>query len=282
MPELPEVETVTTALNIAIKNLIVKKVSIYRKDLRFPIPKDMSIILQGKKVIKVKRRAKYGIIDFNNFYSIIFHLGMSGRIIIEKKIFSRLQKHDHIVLEFKKNTKSNEEIRVIYRDPRRFGFVYLHKTKSIDYKNIFKNLGPEPLNTKFSVINFIRNIKNKNTSIKSALLDQKIIAGLGNIYICESLFLSGILPMRLCKALSRKDIEFLYFNIVKVLKVAIKQGGTSLKDYKNITGEIGYFQNFLCVYNRNGKECVNKNCTSNVKRIIQNGRSSFYCQNCQK
>ena len=129
---------------------------------------------------------------------------------------------------------------------------------------------------------FVKNIKRKNTSIKTALLNQNIIAGLGNIYVCESLFLSGIRPTSLCKKLSYRKIEFLYFNIVKVLKKAINEGGTSLKDYKNITGEIGYFQNFLYVYNRKGKECLNNGCNKYIKRIIQNGRSSFYCQNCQK
>jgi len=282
MPELPEVQTVTTALNFAIKNLIVKKVEINRKNLRLPIPKKLMTVLPGNKVISVNRRAKYGIINFDNNYSIIFHLGMSGSIIIEKNIFSNIKKHDHIIFEFLTSHNKREKIRFIYRDPRRFGFILFYKTHGSKFKNYFKNIGPEPLSKNFPIVSFIKNIKSKNTSVKTALLNQKIIAGLGNIYVCESLFLSGIRPTSLCKRLSYSKIEFLYFNIVKVLKKAISEGGTSIKDHKNISGEIGYFQNFLSVYNRKGKKCINNSCNQYIKKIVQNGRSSFYCQNCQK
>ncbi len=282
MPELPEVQTVTTALNIAIKNLIVKKVEIKRKSLRFPIPKKLKTVLPGSKVINVCRRAKYGIINFDNDSSVIFHLGMSGTIIIENDIFSKIKKHDHIIFEFTNSQYKNKKIRFIYRDPRRFGFILFYKTFSEKFKNYFKNIGPEPLNKDFPIVSFTKMIKSKNISIKTALLNQSIIAGLGNIYVCESLFLSGIRPTSLCKKLSYNKIELLYFNIVKVLKRAINEGGTSIKDHKNISGEIGYFQNFLSVYNRKGKECINTDCNEYIKKIVQNGRSSFYCQNCQK
>ena len=282
MPELPEVQTVTTALNIAIKNLIVKKVEIKRKSLRFPIPKKLKTVLPGSKVINVCRRAKYGIINFDNDSSVIFHLGMSGSIIIENDIFSKIKKHDHIIFEFTNSQYKNKKIRFIYRDPRRFGFILFYKTFSEKFKNYFKNIGPEPLNKDFPIVSFTKMIKSKNTSIKTALLNQSIIAGLGNIYVCESLFLSGIRPTSLCKKLSYNKIELLYFNIVKVLKRAINEGGTSIKDHKNISGKIGYFQNFLSVYNRKGKECINADCNEYIKKIVQNGRSSFYCQNCQK
>tara|TARA_Y100001960_G_C14642793_1_gene811807 strand:- start:629 stop:1252 length:624 start_codon:yes stop_codon:yes gene_type:complete len=207
---------------------------------------------------------------------------MSGSIIIEKNVFSNIEKHDHIIFEFFNPQNKREKIRVVYRDPRRFGFFLFYKTYSLKFKNYFKNIGPEPLSRNFPIVLFVKNIKRKNTSIKIALLNQNIIAGLGNIYVCESLFLSGIRPTSLCKKLSYRKIEFLYFNIVKVLKKAINEGGTSFKDYKNITGEIGYFQNFLYVYNRKGKECINNDCNKFIKKIVQNGRSSFYCQNCQK
>jgi len=282
MPELPEVQTVTTALNIAIKNLIVKKVGVMRKSLRLPIPKKLKTALIGSKVINVTRRAKYGIINFDNDYSIIFHLGMSGRIIIEKNIFPKIEKHDHIIFDFMNPQYKKEKIRFVYRDPRRFGFFLLYKTYSIKFINYFKNIGPEPLNKGFPIVSFIKVVKSKNTSIKTALLNQSIIAGLGNIYVCESLFLAGIRPTSICKKLSYSKIEFLYFNIVKVLKKAINEGGTSIKDHKNISGEIGYFQNFLSVYNRKGEECINNDCNQYIKKIAQNGRSSFYCQNCQK
>ena len=279
MPELPEVQTVTSALDYTIKNLVVKRIEIKRKNLRFNIPMSMKHVLPGSKVVNVSRRAKYGIINFDNGYSIIFHLGMSGSIIIEKNFYFELGKHDHIVFEFlnKKNI-----VKLIYRDPRRFGFFHFYKNNSNTFKNYFNKIGQEPLSNNFSIDSFYKAIHIKNTSIKSALLDQRIIAGLGNIYTCESLFLSGIRPTRKCKTLNYNDIKNLYTNIVKVLKMAIEEGGTSIKDHKKISGEVGYFQNFLSVYNKNGEKCVNKNCTMLIKKITQNGRSSFFCQKCQK
>ena len=279
MPELPEVETVTTGLNFAIKNLIVKKVYVGRYDLRITVAKKIKSVINNVKVVGVKRRAKYGIIKFDNHYSIIFHLGMSGSIVIERNNFRPLQKHDHIAIEFIK--KNNSKIRFIFKDPRRFGFFNIYHDEDNSYKNIFKNLGPEPLIKEFSVQSFYENLNKKQSSIKSLLLNQSIISGLGNIYVCESLFLAKISPFALGCELSLKDIMYLYSKIEKVLKKAIKEGGTTLKDYKNISGEIGYFQNYLSVYNRENNKCVN-NCSSLIKRNIQNGRSTYYCPNCQK
>ncbi|MBT4109872.1 MAG: bifunctional DNA-formamidopyrimidine glycosylase/DNA-(apurinic or apyrimidinic site) lyase [Pelagibacterales bacterium] len=279
MPELPEVETVTTGLNFAIKNLIVKKVYVGRYDLRITVAKKIKSVINNVKVVGVKRRAKYGIIKFDNHYSIIFHLGMSGSIVIERNNFRPLQKHDHIAIEFIK--KNNSKLRFIFKDPRRFGFFNIYHDEDNSYKNIFKNLGPEPLIKEFSVQSFYENLNKKQSSIKSLLLNQSIISGLGNIYVCESLFLAQISPFALGCELSLKDIIYLYSKIEKVLKKAIKEGGTTLKDYKNISGEIGYFQNYLSVYNRENNKCVN-NCSSLIKRNIQNGRSTYYCPNCQK
>ena len=279
MPELPEVETVTTGLNFAIKNLIVKKVYVGRYDLRITVAKKIKSVINNVKVVGVKRRAKYGIIKFDNHYSIIFHLGMSGSIVIERNNFRPLQKHDHIAIEFIK--KNNSKLRFIFKDPRRFGFFNIYHDEDNSYKNIFKNLGPEPLIKEFSVQSFYENLNKKQSSIKSLLLNQSIISGLGNIYVCESLFLAKISPFALGCELSLKDIMYLYSKIEKVLKKAIKEGGTTLKDHKNISGEIGYFQNYLSVYNRENNKCVN-NCSSLIKRNIQNGRSTYYCPNCQK
>ena len=279
MPELPEVETVTTGLNFAIKNLIVKKVYVGRYDLRITVAKKIKSVINNVKVVGVKRRAKYGIIKFDNHYSIIFHLGMSGSIVIERNNFMPLQKHDHIAIEFIK--KNNSKLRFIFKDPRRFGFFNIYHDEDNSYKNIFKNLGPEPLIKEFSVQSFYENLNKKQSSIKSLLLNQSIISGLGNIYVCESLFLAKISPFALGCELSLKDIMYLYSKIEKVLKKAIKEGGTTLKDHKNISGEIGYFQNYLSVYNRENNKCVN-NCSSLIKRNIQNGRSTYYCPNCQK
>jgi len=279
MPELPEVETVTTGLNFAIKNLIVKKVYVGRYDLRITVSKKIKSVINNVKVVGVKRRAKYGIIKFDNHYSIIFHLGMSGSIVIERNNFRPLQKHDHIAIEFIE--KNNSKLRFIFKDPRRFGFFNIYHDEDNSYKNIFKNLGPEPLIKEFSVQSFYENLNKKQSSIKSLLLNQSIISGLGNIYVCESLFLAKISPFALGCELSLKDIMYLYSKIEKVLKKAIKEGGTTLKDHKNISGEIGYFQNYLSVYNRENNKCVN-NCSSLIKRNIQNGRSTYYCPNCQK
>jgi len=279
MPELPEVETVTTGLNFAIKNLIVKKVHVNRYDLRITVAKKIKSVINNVKVVGVKRRAKYGIIQFDNHYSIIFHLGMSGSIVIERDKFKPFQKHDHIAIEFIK--KNNSKIRFIFKDPRRFGFFNIYHNEDYDYKNIFKSLGPEPLIKGFSVQNFYENISKRQSSIKSLLLNQSIISGLGNIYVCESLFLSKISPFVLGCKLSLKDIKLLYCKIEKVLKKAIREGGTTLQDYKNISGEIGYFQNYLSVYNKENNKCINK-CEALIKREIQNGRSTYYCPNCQK
>jgi len=279
MPELPEVETVTAGLNFAIKNLIVRKVYVRRYDLRITVSKKIKSVINNVKVNGVRRRAKYGIIEFDNYYSIIFHLGMSGSIVIERNKFKPLQKHDHIAIEFME--KDNSKIRFIFKDPRRFGFFNIYHQEDYSYKKIFKKLGPEPLIKGFSVKNLYENLNKKKSSIKSLLLNQSIISGLGNIYVCESLFLSKISPFALGCELSLKDIECLYSKIEKVLKKAIREGGTTLQDHKNISGEIGYFQNYLSVYNRENNKCIN-NCASLIKRIIQNGRSTYYCPTCQK
>jgi len=279
MPELPEVETVTAGLNFAIKNLIVKKVYVHRYDLRIIVSKKIKSVINNVKVVRVKRRAKYGIIEFDNSYSIIFHLGMSGSIVIERNKFKPFQKHDHVAIEFIE--KNNSRIRFIFKDPRRFGFFNIYHEEDYSYKNMFKKLGPEPLIKGFSVQNFYENLNKKNSSIKSLLLNQSIISGLGNIYVCESLFLSQISPFALGCELTLKDIECLYAKIEKVLKKAIREGGTTLQDHKNISGEIGYFQNYLSVYNRESNKCIN-NCASLIKRAVQNGRSTYYCPICQK
>jgi len=279
MPELPEVETVTTGLNFAIKNLIVKKVYVRRYDLRITVSKKIKSVINNVKVTGVKRRAKYGIIQFDNYYSIIFHLGMSGSIVIERNKFKPFQKHDHIAIEFIE--KNDCKIRFIFKDPRRFGFFNIYHEKDDSYKNIFKKLGPEPLKKEFSVQDFYENLNVKKSSIKSLLLNQSIISGLGNIYVCESLFLAKISPFAMGCELSLKDIECLYTKIEEVLKKAIREGGTTLQDHKNISGEIGYFQNYLSVYNRENDKCIN-NCISFIRRDIQNGRSTYYCPTCQK
>ena len=281
MPELPEVETVSKALNISITNYIIKKVEVFKPNLRVLVSKNINVISKDSTIFSVKRRAKYGKIYLDNEYVIVFHLGMSGRIIIDRPESYVRQKHDHIVFHLKSSKATKKDIRLIFNDPRRFGFLNVYKNNSLDFKNIFKELGPEPLTANFNT-KALQNILFKRvTSIKSVLLNQKLIAGLGNIYVCESLFASKISPYKKASDLTEKEIKTLLFKIKLVLKKAIRAGGSTIKDHKNINGEIGYFQNSFLVYDREGKICKNKFCNEKIKRIVQNGRSSFHCSNCQ-
>ena len=281
MPELPEVETVSKALNISITNYIIKKVEVFKPNLRVLVSKNINVISKDSTIFSVKRRAKYGKIYLDNEYVIVFHLGMSGRIIIDRPESYLRQKHDHIVFHLKSSKATKKDIRLIFNDPRRFGFLNVYKNNSLDFKNIFKELGPEPLTANFNT-KALQNILFKRvTSIKSVLLNQKLIAGLGNIYVCESLFASKISPYKKASDLTEKEIKTLLFKIKLVLKKAIRAGGSTIKDHKNINGEIGYFQNSFLVYDREGKICKNKFCNEKIKRIVQNGRSSFHCSNCQ-
>ena len=281
MPELPEVETVSKALNISITNYIIKKVEVFKPNLRVLVSKNINVISKDSTIFSVKRRAKYGIIYLDNEYVIVFHLGMSGRIIIDRPESYVRQKHDHIVFHLKSSKATKKDIRLIFNDPRRFGFLNVYKNNSLDFKNIFKELGPEPLTANFNT-KALQNILFKRvTSIKSVLLNQKLIAGLGNIYVCESLFASKISPYKKASDLTEKEIKTLLFKIKLVLKKAIRAGGSTIKDHKSINGEIGYFQNSFLVYDREGKICKNKFCNEKIKRIVQNGRSTFHCSNCQ-
>ena len=281
MPELPEVETVSKALNISITNYIIKKVEVFKPNLRVLVSKNINVISKDSTIFSVKRRAKYGKIYLDNEYVIVFHLGMSGRIIIDRPESYVRQKHDHIVFHLKSSKATKKDIRLIFNDPRRFGFLNVYKNNSLDFKNIFKELGPEPLTANFNT-KALQNILFKRvTSIKSVLLNQKLIAGLGNIYVCESLFASKISPYKKASDLTEKEIKTLLFKIKLVLKKAIRAGGSTIKDHKSINGEIGYFQNSFLVYDREGKICKNKFCNEKIKRIVQNGRSTFHCSNCQ-
>ena len=282
MPELPEVETVTKALNIAIKNFIIKKVIIYRSDLRIATSKNMKRYCEGARILYVKRRSKFGKIYLDNDYIIVFHLGMSGRMIIENNPSFQKKKHDHILFELKHSSENINYTRLIYNDPRRFGFISVYKNNSMSYKNIFINLGPEPLSNGFSANELYIKFRNKSVSIKGALLNQRLVAGLGNIYVCEALFLTFMSPTKRASSLSKKKIISLVCNIKRVLIKAIELGGSTIQDHKNINGEIGYFQNYFLVYGREGMDCKSKNCKTKIRRIIQNGRSTFYCPTCQR
>jgi formamidopyrimidine-DNA glycosylase len=283
MPELPEVETVCSGLRPAMEGNIINKLELRRNDLRWPFPKDMADRTNGKRVIGVRRRAKYILIDLSSDQTIIIHLGMSGRILIDttnKGIFNYnsniFEKHDHVIFYMQNGTL------ITFNDARRFGAMDMAPTKTLDTHWLLKRLGPEPLGNGLNAEYLANRFKNKNTAIKTTLLDQLIVAGLGNIYVCEILFRSGVSPQKNTNKLEMKEIERLVKFTRSVLIEAIEAGGSSLKDHRQTTGELGYFQHSFSVYGREGEKCVNDNCQTIIKRVIQSGRSTFYCSKCQR
>lgn len=283
MPELPEVETVKRGIEQIITGATIKAVNQRRADLRIPFPPELKKRLCGLRVETITRRAKYILLHLSNQTILVLHLGMSGRVLLsqdkdknkEKNKHNPLSKHDHLVLTF------NNGATLIFNDPRRFGMVLLIATAEQNTHPAFKNMGPEPLGNRFSAAFLQDRLKNKKTSIKAALLDQKIVAGLGNIYVCEALFYSGIAPQRPAQSLTKSELDTLVQQIRIVLTKAIDAGGSSLKDYRTASGDLGYFQFSFAVYDREGKPCPRCHCdvstTGGVKRITQSGRSSFYC-----
>ena len=283
MPELPEVETVCSGLRPAMEGNIINKLELRRNDLRWPFPKDIADRTNGKRVIGVRRRAKYILIDLSSDQTIIIHLGMSGRILIDttnKGIFNYnsniFEKHDHVIFYMLNGTL------ITFNDARRFGAMDMAPTKALDQHWLLKRLGPEPLGNGLNAEYLSNRFKNKNTSIKTTLLDQLVVAGLGNIYVCEILFRSGVSPQKNTNKLEMKEIERLVKFTRSVLIEAIEAGGSSLKDHRQTTGELGYFQHSFSVYGREGEKCVNDNCQTIIKRVIQSGRSTFYCSKCQR
>lgn len=276
MPELPEVETVKTALAPAMQEKTIKNIKINRYDLRFPIPKDFIAHTKTQKVQQLIRRGKYIIIILENTRAMILHLGMSGRIyIFEKKEDYEQQKHDHVLIEMQDGTF------IAFNDPRRFGMLLLTENGE-EWQNhkLFAKMGAEPLGNEFNGPALREKLKNKKANIKSALLDQRVVSGVGNIYACEALFEARIDPTREARSLSHKETENLSAAIKLVLQKAIKSGGSSLKDYKQTDGSLGYFQTMFKVYDRENAPCPV--CTTSIERIVQSARSTFYCPSCQK
>ncbi len=291
MPELPEVETVRMGLLPVVEGHQFIAVETRRSGLRVPFPKDFAKRLTGRHVKRLWRRAKYLLAELDHGETLVIHLGMSGRMSVtaagkERKLGQYiydsakpelgLGKHDHVVLE------TDAPARIVFTDHRRFGLMTLIDTASIDDDKLFKGLGIEPLSDEFDAAYLANALKGKKTPIKSALLDQRVIAGIGNIYACEALFRAGISPKRLAAKLSKESIAPLVAAIKSVLKEAIKAGGSSLRDHKKTNGELGYFQHHFAVYDRAGEPCPKKSCGGKVKRIVQAGRSTFYCPTCQK
>ncbi|MFL2844457.1 MAG: bifunctional DNA-formamidopyrimidine glycosylase/DNA-(apurinic or apyrimidinic site) lyase [Alphaproteobacteria bacterium] len=283
MPELPEVETVKRGLEEFIINESIKEVYLSKFSLRFPWPKDFVSKIVGKKIISIKRRAKYIIIGLSDNYSIIAHLGMSGSYKVLKKGEVQdylILKHDHLIIDL-------DNFKIVYNDPRRFGYIDLTNQDPETHK-FLSSLGPEPLSNYFNADNLAENLLNKNKPIKNTLLDQNIVSGLGNIYVCEALFRSKINPQKNCSKLvtskgkPRKNLILLVKKINEVIKEAIEAGGSSLRDFSNTSGKMGYFQSSFNVYNRENEKCLLGSCDGVVKRIIQSGRSTFFCSKCQR
>jgi formamidopyrimidine-DNA glycosylase len=268
MPELPEVETTVRGLARVLKGRRITRVEARRADLRRSFPKDLGQRLTGAEVTDLGRRAKYGLIHTDRGDTMIFHLGMSGSWRIDH---ARLEKHDHLLLE------TDEGKRLALNDPRRFGSVDLVATDELDDWPAFKALGPEPFELDASDLH--KRLRGRIAAIKLLLGDQRIVAGLGNIYVCEALYRAKINPKRAGGSLSQERLERLVVAIKEVLAKAIGAGGSTLRDFISPDGELGYFSKDFAVYDREGQPC---GCGGRVKRIVQGGRSTFYCPRCQR
>ena len=270
MPELPEVETVKVFLQKNVINEKTLSVKIKNKNLRFVINKDISQILSNSNITKISRRGKYLLFLYNNEHTLLFHLGMTGFFRIERKY--EFRKHDHLVFNFLKK-------QLIFNDIRKFGFVKIFNNKEILNCSHLKNLGPEPLSSKFCYEYFKRNL-NRKTNIKNLLMNQSFVAGLGNIYCSEILFRSNINPTRLSKLIKDYEINKIVNSVKDILLNSIKLGGTTIKNFVVSNEKIGYFKNKLMVYGRDGMSCFK--CKNKIVKITQSGRSTFFCSQCQK
>jgi formamidopyrimidine-DNA glycosylase len=299
MPELPEVETVRLGLAPAMEGRVLTDVETRRGNLRIPFPHDFIARTKGRKVTSLRRRAKYLLADLDSGETLVIHLGMSGRMSVyaegkQRKLGNYVYnpapdgaghgKHDHVVFE------TDAPARIVFNDHRRFGLMTLADTAHLEDDKLFKGMGIEPLSPKFNATYLTKQLAGKKTPIKSALLDQRVVAGLGNIYVCEALFRAHISPKRLAGSIKHDKIAPLVAAIKKVLKDAIAAGGSTLRDHAQATGDPGGFQHHFLVYGREGKPCKSassseghkKNgCPGTVKRIVQSGRSTFYCPRCQ-
>jgi formamidopyrimidine-DNA glycosylase len=301
MPELPEVETVRRGLQPVMEGFSIVKAETRRKDLRFPFQKDFVARLQGQTVTGLGRRAKYLMADLGSGDVLLMHLGMSGsfRVVTDEEQTtpgkfehprSEDRAHDHVMFQMSSGAA------VIFNDPRRFGYMKIIARAALDREPLLRGLGPEPLGNAFDAAMLAQACASKKTSLKAALLDQRVVAGLGNIYVCEALYRARLSPRRLAatlatKAEPRKGIaggeptdhaRRLVTAIHAVLNQAIKAGGSSLRDHRQTSGELGYFQHSFQVYDREGEKCESAGCSGIVRRFTQNGRSTFWCPKCQK
>jgi len=283
MPELPEVETVRRGLAPSMEGQIITRADVNRPDLRWPFPENMAERLTGARVTVLRRRSKYVLADLDTGETLIIHLGMSGRMTVSGDPLGQFhhnhpapEKHDHVVFHMENGA------RITFNDPRRFGAMDLGQTSELDQHWLIKSIGPEPFGNTFDGPYLADKLSGNNTPIKTALLDQRIVAGLGNIYVCEVLHRARINPKRKAGALSKSRAASLVPVIRDVLSEAISAGGSSLRDYRQADGELGYFQCGFLAYDREGHPCKTPDCTGVIKRITQSGRSTFYCAKCQR
>lgn len=283
MPELPEVETVRRGLEPVLCGRRILRADIRREGLRWPFPARMGARLEGARVTALRRRSKYILADLDTGETALIHLGMSGRMLVSGAQVGGFchdlaapEKHDHVVLDIEGGA------RVAFNDARRFGMMDLVASDGVSQHRLLAGLGPEPLGNGFSETYLTAALKGRAMPIKAALLDQKIVAGLGNIYVCEALFRARIHPARKAGRIAPARLARLVPVIRTVLDEALAAGGSSLRDYRQADGELGYFQHAFQVYDREGAPCVTTGCTGRIRRIVQSGRSSFYCPSCQR
>ena len=283
MPELPEVETVRRGLTPVMEGGVIARAEVNRPDLRWPFPPGMAERLTGARVLQLRRRSKYILADLDRGETLLIHLGMSGRMLISGDPLGRFvhdhpapEKHDHVVFHMENGA------RITFNDPRRFGAMDMMPTEGAENHALLAALGPEPLGNGFHPEYLVRALKGRNTTMKAALLDQKIVAGLGNIYVCEALWRAKIHPARKAGRVSAARIGALVPIIRDVLTDAIAAGGSSLRDYRQADGELGYFQHSFDAYGREGLPCRREGCGGVITRVVQSARSTFYCPRCQR
>lgn len=274
MPELPEVETTRRGLALKLEGRRITRIEARRPDLRFPLPKNFAKSIQGRRVEALERRAKYILIRLEGDLVWIIHLGMSGRMVMRQGWPNDIGPHDHVIFG------TDEGWAVTFNDARRFGMMDLVSGKALAEHRLLAGIGPEPLDDAFTAAVLAGALKGRKTPMKAALLDQTVVAGLGNIYVCEALFRAGIHPEKPAGSVKADRLQKLVPAIKAVLSEALKAGGSSLRDYVQSDGELGYFQTRFRVYDREGQACVT--CKAAVRRIVQSGRSTFYCGRCQE
>lgn len=283
MPELPEVETVRRGLAPVMEGVVIARADVNRSDLRWPFPAQMAERITGQRVERLRRRSKYVLADLSSGDTLLIHLGMSGRMLISGDPLGQFvhehpaaEKHDHVVFHMENGA------RITFNDPRRFGAMDLMETAREAEHKLLAVLGPEPLSNDFHEAILVNALKGRNMPVKSALLDQRIVAGLGNIYVCETLFRAGISPARKAGRIAAVRVAAMVPIIRDILGEAIEAGGSSLRDFRQADGELGYFQHSFDVYGREGQPCKTEGCDAKITRIVQSGRSSFYCPQCQR